>query len=105
MRQCVVAVAEGSEKNWEASMKALTRCNYALAIAGWLCAAAGAAFAAGIADISNLDASHAIKGALEQGASSAVAKLRIRRRIHQRLAGQNPVAGGARECVEGTAHA
>ncbi len=56
-------------------MKVFTRFNLAMAIAGWLCAAAGAAFAAGIADISNLDASRAIKGALEQGASSAVAKL------------------------------
>ncbi|GAC1307297.1 MAG: DUF4197 domain-containing protein [Steroidobacteraceae bacterium] len=75
MRKCVVAVAGVSEKNWGAPMKVLTRFNFAIAIAGWLCAAAGAAFAAGIADISNLDASRAIKGALEQGASSAVAKL------------------------------
>jgi hypothetical protein len=41
------------------------------------CLAATAAFASGLADITNQEASEGIKGALDQGASTAVAKLGV----------------------------
>jgi hypothetical protein len=52
--------------------------NMRMALVGLLgCALLGSAFALSLADLTNQDAARGIKGALDQGAASAVAKLGV----------------------------
>ena len=59
------------------------------------CLYLGSAFALSLADLTNRDASQGIKGALNQGAASAIAKLGVQERMQQPQ-GQDPVAAGTR---------